>query len=434
MSMDASVSNELTIRRDAPPTRRTQLPWKDDVERFVCHEDHNKMTILSLQVKEITDALARGSLKSPMDFVESYDHFEAQVILQEFREAQMVPLDLPTLHRGVFPSIDHIINEHMKKLKDQFQFLVGYHTRVLNIQRRKPCQDAREPQPKNGSIAVKHEMVVTNYLIDWMVDHAGTPFPTKKEIEQLSDGCALSFSQVNCWATNVRKRNNKGSTKENKKLNSFLDFLFMAHHREATAKVPVKKKGRPAKFSFKNRTVSTSVRNLMPTVPISQANPPSSSASDCHPGDLYVARRPRTRILDLSKIPPPPFGMPKTDPFEITPPTGVKPTLETKSSTCFDWSNAFMVTPVETAAGANSKTDLSSLLQLDKFDKFDSKIDSIFRPVTDTSRRDVRDVCATEDPFAALAIPNLTSFDELIALDPQLTEDLSFDFSMSNYL
>ena len=88
--------------------------WPDDNLRLICHQDFDRYLLLAMQVKEITDAIARGSLVSPTEFLESTDHEAACKLGKTIKMAQLPPgVGMPpTLVRGKFPWIDALM-EHV---------------------------------------------------------------------------------------------------------------------------------------------------------------------------------------------------------------------------------------------------------------------------------------------------------------------------------
>jgi hypothetical protein len=108
------------------------------------------------------------------------------------------------------------------------------------------CLQAAAPKktPKRKQIAVKYSKAQTDVLMNWMIRNIAHPFPSPPEVEKLSQETGLTEAQVVNWTTNVRKRNRKATVEEGKKPHHFIDYLFLAHHRdeqmkkEATAVMP----------------------------------------------------------------------------------------------------------------------------------------------------------------------------------------------------
>ena len=80
-------------------------PWKDDTERWMCHQDFAPSMFLSMQLKDITCALARGSKATieELKALHDIDNDNANACLGLIKESQGVDLGLPVLARCLSP-------------------------------------------------------------------------------------------------------------------------------------------------------------------------------------------------------------------------------------------------------------------------------------------------------------------------------------------
>ena len=203
-------------------------PWKDDTERWMCHQDFAPSMFLSMQLKDITCALARGSKATIEELKALHDIDNANACLELIKESQGVDLGLPVLPRGVFPHVDTIVDETFQSAQEEMALLEQrYYQKSMENK-----EISKKRKPDTLAIASKLNKACTDYLTEWMIDNAANPYPTQEDIAMLSLGCGLDPTQVNNWATNIRKRNQKATVEGGKKPHGFLDFQFLAVDRD----------------------------------------------------------------------------------------------------------------------------------------------------------------------------------------------------------
>lgn len=206
--------------------------WPDDNLRLICHQDFDRYLLLAMQVKEITDAIARGSLVSPTEFLESTDHEAACKLGKTIKMAQLPPgVGMPpTLVRGKFPWIDALMEHNLATLSARLEQLHQYHATGKDDLEKRSVEQA-DRRNSSISIAQKHPFHQSSYLTEWLAD-CESPFPSAEEVEQLSLGCGLSENQINNWVTNSRKRHHHAVINNKKRPAAFLDYAFLASQRQ----------------------------------------------------------------------------------------------------------------------------------------------------------------------------------------------------------
>eukprot|EP00540_Astrosyne_radiata_P019884 CAMPEP_0116824686 /NCGR_PEP_ID=MMETSP0418-20121206/1534_1 /TAXON_ID=1158023 /ORGANISM="Astrosyne radiata, Strain 13vi08-1A" /LENGTH=585 /DNA_ID=CAMNT_0004453083 /DNA_START=301 /DNA_END=2059 /DNA_ORIENTATION=+ len=219
-----------TSTQDEPPLATAESTvnmdkysiWKDDdVERWVCHEDFDAALILGMKVKDITCAIARGSKASISALKDNQDEKAARRFIQKIKRCMNLRENLPVNPRGTFPFIDKLMDQFLATLQFRMDQLEERHEELKEWN----CPSKRKSKTEQKGIATKYDKITTDYLNEWMCDNIQHPYPSQNEIASISLGCSLSPSQVNNWATNVRKRNLKGTKKTP---HGFLDFKFKA--------------------------------------------------------------------------------------------------------------------------------------------------------------------------------------------------------------
>ena len=205
-------------------------PWQDDTERWMSHQDFAYSMFLSMQLKDITCALARGSNATIEELKSLHDVEQANAHLKLIKESQGVDPGLPVLPRGIFDHIDGIIDETVQSVKEEMAILEQRYHQKKSVGNKE--EDSKKRKPNTRAVASKLNKACTDYLTEWMVDNAKHPYPTQADITMLSLGCGLGRTQVNNWATNIRKRNQKATVECGKKPHGFLDFQFLAAYRD----------------------------------------------------------------------------------------------------------------------------------------------------------------------------------------------------------
>lgn len=209
----------------------------DDNTRMVSHENFRRIIFLTIQVKNLQDAMCRGSQATPNQLAESLDHREAHKLIDRMISANCPhPIASRTIVcRGLYPSIDELLDTMMGSLVTHYQYLEHmFHHLHCSFNEE---ESNRKRKADSKSIAFKYTKERTDYLYGWMDDYAQHPYPDTAAIEFLSLGSGLQFSQVNNWATNIRKRKVKAIIHQSKKPNDYLDFRFLAEYREKCGQV-----------------------------------------------------------------------------------------------------------------------------------------------------------------------------------------------------
>lgn len=205
----------------------------DDTTRLVCHEEFKRFIFLAMQVKNFQDAMNRGSTATPTELAESLDHLEAHQLIDRMINAQSPHRveESKIIRRGVHPNIDELLDKMTNSLIIHYRYLEEeFHRNEENFSG--DVTSTRKRKAASKSIANKYTKDRTDYLYEWMDDNAHHPYPNTEEIEFLAMGSGLLVDQVNNWATNVRKRKVKAMADQSKKPTDYLDFRFLAEHRD----------------------------------------------------------------------------------------------------------------------------------------------------------------------------------------------------------
>jgi Homeobox KN domain len=234
----------VTIQPTLSPGRFAHMDdsnnlFTDDSTRLVCHEAFRRVMFLTMQVKNLQDAMSRGTQATTTELAESLNHEEANLLFDRMIAAQSPHCNAAsaTIRRGMYPNIDELLDKMMGSLILHYRYLMDH------------CQDyehfflaedatTRKRKAISNAIASKYTKDRTDYLYKWMDDRAHYPYPDANELELLSMGSGLQTNQVNNWATNIRKRKLKASVDLDKKPSDYLDFRFLAEHREKTNQPP----------------------------------------------------------------------------------------------------------------------------------------------------------------------------------------------------
>ena len=209
----------------------------DDNTRMVGHENFRRIIFLTIQVKNLQDAMSRGSQATPTQLAESLDHREAHRLIDRLISANCPHPSASTtiICRGLFPIIDELLDKMMGSLVTHYQYLQDTYHRLRHSFDEE--ESTRKRKKDSKSIVFKYTKERTDYLYGWMDDYAQHPYPDTAAIEFLSLGSGLQFNQVNNWATNVRKRKVKAIIHQRKKPNDYFDFRFLAEHRKKCGQV-----------------------------------------------------------------------------------------------------------------------------------------------------------------------------------------------------
>jgi Homeobox KN domain len=209
----------------------------DDNTRMVGHENFKRIIFLTIQVKNLQDAMSRGSQATPTQLAESLNHREAHRLIDRLISANCPHPSASTtiICRGLFPIIDELLDKMMGSLVTHYQYLQDTYHRLRHSFDEE--ESTRKRKKDSKSIVFKYTKERTDYLYGWMDDYAQHPYPDTAAIEFLSLGSGLQFNQVNNWATNIRKRKVKAIIHQRKKPNDYFDFRFLAEHRKKCGQV-----------------------------------------------------------------------------------------------------------------------------------------------------------------------------------------------------
>lgn len=184
----------------------------DEFDKLIHHEEFQKVLNLAAKIKAVRLGL-NGAVHPSFSEIDNDCPSVTKIVKKRLTGEQD-----HTFVRGRYLITDSLIDDTLEALEVELE-------RCIELSKGKKKEGKHEP------IAVKYSKRQTDILTDWMIEHRCHPFPTAKEIEQLCKATDLSYSQVVNWSTNVRKRNLK-ATLEGKKPHHFLDFLFLAEHRD----------------------------------------------------------------------------------------------------------------------------------------------------------------------------------------------------------
>jgi len=186
----------------------------DDFDKLIQHEEFQKILNLAAKIKAVRLKL-NGAYHPSFGEIDNDCPKITKIVRKTLTGKQN-----DVIVRGAYPVTDSLVDDTMVALETELE-------RCIELSK----QPIKKRKGKLEPIAVKYSKRQTDILTDWMIEHRHHPFPTAKEIEQLCKATDLSYSQVVNWTTNVRKRNLK-ATIEGKKPHHFLDFLFLAEHRD----------------------------------------------------------------------------------------------------------------------------------------------------------------------------------------------------------
>ena len=209
-----------------PPNASTtfQLPVADDLDVMLLHEDLPELLRLAARLQEatMTSSTAASSTSGTTS---------APIVVDRMQQALLSQPGEP-IPRGRYPMVDAMLQDAMEQLEDAWQSLTTAPKVAHSTVASKP---SHKRKPSDAPIAVKYAKAQTDVLMQWMIDHQDNPFPTTQDLDDLSRTTGLTKTQVNNWATNVRKRNLKATCENGKKPHHFIDFLFHRRDREAKA-------------------------------------------------------------------------------------------------------------------------------------------------------------------------------------------------------
>ena len=231
---NSKLSGSAIFKNGESYEKKTAI-WEDDNIRMICHEDFDNYLLLAMQVKEITDAMGRGSAVSPTTFIQSTDYDEANDAIERMKKAQL-PSGLsmpPTCPRGLFPWIDGMLDHLIATLEKRMEHFHRFYNKMrpqLDIKK----DTSKTKRQATDAIATKYPFQQSSYLCEWIVDHAAHPYPSAIDVQSLSMGSGLTELQVSNWASNVRKRNQRPTCDKGKKPGGFLDYAFLTAKRDST--------------------------------------------------------------------------------------------------------------------------------------------------------------------------------------------------------
>jgi len=308
----------------------------DDFDRMVAHEDFPRLLSLAVKVKAMRHPAspAKDNSKKFALKRDSVENMQEMVKLMKTSLCNIAPDTV--LGRGVCAQTDSVVNEAINSLSMEFE-------KCMKLQKKND-----NPKP----IAVKYSKRTTDILTKWMIENREHPFPDHAQIQALSEATDLTYSQVVNWTTNVRKRNLKATVENGKKPHHFLDFLFLAQHRDqinnneptlvaakgnGANKLLVKKKGVPkgggGKRSKKKPASSKAAPAFMSSVPPAARTHGSSEAPIFRPhhpphrhsygnNNPHMHSPPINGTFSMISHPPPTMITPKsTTPFTPHPET-----------------------------------------------------------------------------------------------------------------
>lgn len=234
----------VTIRSSLSPRRFAHMDdsnslFTDDSTRLVCHEAFKQVMFMTIQVKNLQDAMSRGTQATKTELANSLNHNEANSLLDRMIAAQSPHSDVASviIRKGMYPNIDELLDKMMNSLITHYRYLMDI---FQDYEQFFSAEDAitRKRKAISNTIASKYTKERTDYLYKWMDGCAHYPYPNAYELEMLSMGSGLKVEQVNNWTTNVRKRKLKASVDLEKKPCDYLDFRFLAEHRDRINQPP----------------------------------------------------------------------------------------------------------------------------------------------------------------------------------------------------
>ena len=250
-----------------------------DFQCFVAHECFGYYMFLCFTLKAIRICLATGTKPNESEMLNMLTTKQGEDDLSKFvihLQTSLIKIPNkefnPRVHRlykgknklidGLMLQAIGVLRGELSKCFDLYQKGSGNKDSLTSPPKIKRTRNAGKGggKKKSDAIAVKYSKAQTDILNAWMIENKvcrfwkktcihldllddslfflplfleqSHPFPTKTEINALCEQTDLSYSQVVNWTTNVRKRNLKATVEKGKKPHHFLDFLFLADHRD----------------------------------------------------------------------------------------------------------------------------------------------------------------------------------------------------------
>ena len=138
----------------------------------------------------------------------------------ELIRSTLMPSTKRILGRGECQTTDSLVDETINSLANDLKLCLDTkkeHTAKLERQITESTRQQQIDYDKTNPIATKFFKWQTDVLTNWMVEHREKPYPTHAQICELANTCNLLETQVVNWATNVRKRNLRGTVVLGKK-------------------------------------------------------------------------------------------------------------------------------------------------------------------------------------------------------------------------
>ncbi|GFH55132.1 hypothetical protein CTEN210_11608 [Chaetoceros tenuissimus] len=269
-----------------------------DFQCFVAHECFGYYMFLCFTLKAIRICLATGTKPNESEMLTMLTSKQGEDDLNKFViHLQTSLIKIP--NKEFNPRV-HLLYKGKNKLVDGLMFqaigvLRGELSKCFDLyQKGSENKDSLTSPPKikrtrnvgkgggkkkSDAIAVKYSKAQTDILNAWMIENKSHPFPTKTEINALCEQTDLSYSQVVNWTTNVRKRNLKATVQKGKKPHHFLDFLFLADHRDKQHNKDVILSVTKSKSTSKRKKKGKSTQVKTEESPLPRRKNPSRSAT-----------------------------------------------------------------------------------------------------------------------------------------------------------
>ena len=183
----------------------------------------------------------------------------------------------------------------------QFGGLTGKYT-MRSLGHVGPMEDEDQPSSKKNSTRFPHSAV--KVLKDWMRAHAGHPYPTDQEKQELQDQTGLGPVQISNWMANTRRRQKSCKKAVSPSMEAQSEAIRIPHEPSWESMNPLERwKYSPPEHDFAPITaIAKAAKDYDPPEPSAGSNVSSSGrhkgVSNGSSGSFSVFRAPSTTSLE----------------------------------------------------------------------------------------------------------------------------------------